>query len=116
MSAPTTAELRGAFLRYRALAWTTGTLLALLVFVAMPLKYLVTPHHPVFAAVFGIAHGWVFVVYLIVTLQLGMKLQWPWLTLGLRMLAGVVPLACFFVEHKVHRELAAQLEGASAGA
>ena len=44
-SRPPTSELRAAwwsaaFLRYRILAFTTGTLLVLLVFVAIPIEYL----------------------------------------------------------------------------
>jgi integral membrane protein len=95
--------LSGAFLRYRILAFTTGVLLVLLVFVAMPIRYLGHNHGPV--AVLGTAHGFLFMVYLVTALDLGIRLRWPWLKLGLVMLAGTVPFASFVAERQAHRDV-----------
>jgi integral membrane protein len=95
--------LAGAFLRYRILAFVTGTLLVLLVFVAIPIKYLGHNHGPV--AVIGTGHGFLFMVYLVTALDLGIRLRWPWLKLGLVMLAGTVPFASFVAERKAHQDV-----------
>jgi integral membrane protein len=103
VSTPTKTGVGGAFLRYRVMAFVTGVLLLLLVFVAVPLKYF--GHHPGPTAVIGTAHGFLFMVYLVATLDLGIRLRWPWLKLGLRMLAGTVPFAAFVVERRAHAEV-----------
>lgn len=101
----TTAQrgLSGAFLRYRILAFTTGVLLVLLVFVAMPIRYLGHNHGPV--AVLGTAHGFLFMVYLVTALDIGIRLRWRWLKLFLVMLAGTVPFASFVAERRAHQDV-----------
>jgi integral membrane protein len=87
------------------MAFTTGVLLLLLVFVAMPIQYFGDNKTPV--AIIGTAHGFLFIVYLLTALDLGVRMRWSWLKLGLRMLAGTVPFAAFFAEHKAHEEVEA---------
>lgn len=99
--------LSGAFLRFRILAFITGVLLILLVFVALPMKYLGDDEGPV--SVIGTAHGFVFMVYLVTALDLGIRLRWAWVKLGLVMLAGTVPLASFVAERRAHREVRERL-------
>ena len=77
----------------------------LLVFVAMPMKYLGHNDGPV--KVLGPGHGFLFMIYLVATLDLGIRLDWAWSKLGLRMLAGTVPFATFVVERRVHEEVSA---------
>ena len=98
--------LNAAFLRYRVLAFTTGVLLVLLCFVAIPLKYLAD--HPGPVAVIGTAHGFLFMVYLVTALDLGIRLRWPWFKLGLVMLAGTVPFASFVAERRAHSDVRAR--------
>ncbi|HEX8093917.1 DUF3817 domain-containing protein [Jatrophihabitans sp.] len=105
MTSTTTSQrgLSGAFLRYRILAYVTGTLLVLLVVVAIPLKYLA--HHPGPVSVIGTAHGFLFMVYLVTAVDLGIRLRWRWLKLGLVMLAGTIPFASFVAERQAHAEV-----------
>jgi len=103
VSAPAPPGLRGAFVRYRVMAYLTGVLLLLLVFVAMPIKYVGHNRGPV--ALIGTAHGFLFIVYLVTAFDLGVRLRWPLPRLGLRMLAGTVPFAAFVVERRVEREM-----------
>ena len=100
--------LAGAFLRYRVMAFVTGVMLVLLVFVAMPIRYLGHNHGPV--AVIGTAHGFLFMVYLLTAFDLGVRMRWRWLKLGLVMVAGTVPFASFYAEHRAHAELRARAE------
>ena len=95
--------LAGAFLRYRIMAFSTGVMLVLLVFVAMPIRYLGHNHGPV--AVIGTAHGFLFMVYLVTAVDIGIRLRWPWLKLGLVMLAGTVPFASFVAERRAHQDV-----------
>lgn len=89
------AKVRPAFLRYRVLAWATGTWLLLLC-AEMIAKYGFGVHTPNWIAV---VHGWVYFVYLIVTADLAVKVRWPvGRTIG-TLLAGTIPLLSFFVEH-----------------
>jgi integral membrane protein len=58
-----------------------------------------------FTRVVAIAHGWLYVVYLIFAFDLGSKAKWPvgkqlWV-----LLAGTIPTAAFFVERSISREL-----------
>ncbi|MEU6088168.1 DUF3817 domain-containing protein [Streptomyces sp. NPDC047085] len=91
--------------RYRALAYITGVLLVLLC-LSMIAKYgfHIDGAADVTRAV-AIAHGWLYVVYLVFAFDLGSKAKWPvgkqlWV-----LLAGTIPTAAFFVERKISREL-----------
>lgn len=89
------AKVRPAFLRYRVLAWATGTWLLLLC-AEMIAKYGFGVHTPNWIAV---VHGWCYFVYLIFTADLAVKVRWPvGRTIG-TLLAGTIPLLSFVVEH-----------------
>ena len=48
----------------------------------------------------GVVHGWVYFVYLLVTIDLAVKVRWkPLHTVG-TLLAGTIPLLSFVVEHR----------------
>ncbi|MGV9934619.1 DUF3817 domain-containing protein [Streptomyces olivaceoviridis] len=91
--------------RYRVMAYTTGVLLVLLC-LSMIAKYgLDVDGAAAFTRVVAIAHGWLYVVYLIFAFDLGSKAKMPvgrqlWV-----LLAGTIPTAAFFVERKISREL-----------
>lgn len=96
---------KSVFTRYRVLAYTTGVLLVLLC-LSMIAKYLLKIDGAgSFTEVVAIAHGWLYVVYLLFAFDLGSKAKWPvgkqlWV-----LLAGTIPTAAFFVERRVSREL-----------
>ncbi|MBC9711396.1 DUF3817 domain-containing protein [Streptomyces sp. TRM66268-LWL] len=96
---------RSVLTRYRALAYITGVLLVLLTF-GMIGKYALDMDGAAdFTKVVSIAHGWLYVVYLVMAFDLGSKAKWPvgkqlWV-----LIAGTIPTAAFFVERKVSREL-----------
>ncbi|MET8944276.1 DUF3817 domain-containing protein [Streptomyces sp. NPDC004542] len=91
--------------RYRVMAYTTGVLLVLLC-LSMIAKYgLHIDGAADFTRVVAIAHGWLYVVYLVFAFDLGSKAKWPvgkqlWV-----LLAGTIPTAAFFVERKITHEL-----------
>jgi integral membrane protein len=92
-----------ALLRYRVVAWVVGTVLLVLVFVAMPLKYLAD--RPAAVAIVGPIHGFLFIVYLIATFDISMRQRWPLTRMLLLGLAGTVPVLTFVAERWVTRHV-----------
>jgi hypothetical protein len=67
-----------------------------------------------------VAHGYLYLVYVIVTGILGLRLRWPLARFVLVMLAGTIPTMSFVAEHYVTRQTraaakAAGTPGAAAG-
>ena len=93
--------VHGALTRYRIIAWIVGTVLIVLVLVGMPLKYL-GDNDTVVAAV-GPVHGFLFMLYLVATFDLGRRAKWPLSRMLLVMLAGTIPFMSFWAERKVTR-------------
>lgn len=103
----------GALTRYRVMAYVTGVMLLLGCFVAIPLQVTGvsdTPGHIVWTA-----HGWLYVVYVVTALDLGLRRRWPLLRVVLVALAGTVPFASFVAERRVvsQERRAAAREGVS---
>lgn len=94
--------------RYRVMAYVTGVLLVLLVFGMIGKYALKMDGAADFTQVVSIAHGWLYVVYLIFAFDLGSKLRWPVKKQIWVLLAGTVPTAAFFVERRISRELEAK--------
>lgn len=89
-------KIASALLRYRVLAYATGIWLLVLT-VEVVAKYIFGVENlPSWIAV---VHGWVYLVYLILTVDLAIKVRWPaGRTIG-TLLAGTIPFLSFFVEH-----------------
>lgn len=99
--------IRGALLRYRVMAWIVGVLLVVLTLVSMPLKYLAGIDEVVTWT--GIPHGYLYMVLLVTAYDLGRRVRWPWLRLGLIALGGTVPFMSFVAEHDATRDVRARL-------
>jgi integral membrane protein len=91
--------------RYRAMAYVTGVLLILLTLGVIAKYVLGISGAAGFTTAVGIAHGWLYVIYLVFAFDLGTKAKWPMGKLAWVLLAGTVPTAVFFVERKVSREV-----------
>lgn len=48
----------------------------------------------------GMAHGLLFIAYLLLALLVGSKLKWSFKTLGIVMLASIIPFGTFYIEKK----------------
>ena len=95
-------ELEVAVSRYRFMALFTGSVLATLTFVALPYKYILG-HHDAWISYGWMAHGWIFMVYTLVTIDLGLKAKWSYKELFLNILAGTIPVSTFIVEKKISK-------------
>jgi integral membrane protein len=100
---PLTPAVRGALTRYRVIAYIVGVMLLLLLFVAMPLKYLADD--PSAMDIIGPMHGFLYVVYLLATFDLFRRVRWSFPRLVLIALAGTIPFLSFYAERKTTHEL-----------
>jgi integral membrane protein len=91
--------MKSALTRYRIAAYVVGVLLMVLVFVAMPLKYLADS--PGMVAVVGMVHGFLYMVYLAVAFDLAVRSKWTLQRTLLVLLAGTIPVMTFVAERKV---------------
>ena len=102
------------FSAYRVLALVVGVLLTVLVFVAVPLKYLPADGSSAqlvgdrLTSIVGVAHGWIYMAYLAVSFFLSRRARWSLGFTVLVLLAGLVPILIFWVERKVAHRLRRQ--------
>ncbi len=107
-------SLRGALLRYRVLAFIVGVGLVVLVFVGIPLQ--VWAHDKSVVAVVGPIHGFLYIVYLVATLDLFRRVRMRLLMLACMVGAGLIPIMAFVVEAWVNRTLRPEVEAREAAA
>jgi len=107
-----------ALTRYRVMAWIVGSLLIVLVLIGVPLKYLTahgsTPQliGEAITTYLGIAHGWLYMGFLVVAAILARAQRWSILFTATTLVAGSVPILSFWAER---RATAAVLAAQSAG-
>jgi integral membrane protein len=97
---------------YRVLALVVGVLLAFCT-VAFVLKYALTEGTGLQqfgedASVMWLVHGWVFMVYVVVAFLLSRRASWSVGFTVLTLVAGLVPLLIFWVEHQVNLKVRAE--------
>jgi integral membrane protein len=108
-ASPAKSKYAGALLRYRIMAFTTGVVL-IAGTIALILKDLFHLHHmEPGTGLLWVAHGYLYLVYVVTTVNLGIKLRWPWLRMALVMLAGTIPTMSFVAEHYVTRDTRARM-------
>lgn len=104
--------LNGAFLRYRIMAWVTGVVLAALTVWLIVgygfLDYANVESKPGLYSLLWMLHGWLYVVYLIVGVDLAFRVKYSVLRTIAILIAGTIPFASFFAEALVHKDLKAR--------
>ena len=106
-------RVRNLFLTYRALAFVVGVLLLALA-VGMVLKYTLTEGTDLqtfgdsLTGTVALIHGWVYIVYVVVAFLLSRRAGWSLQYLVLMLLAGLIPVLIFWVEHNVAARLRAE--------
>lgn len=90
--------------RFRLVALLEGLSFLLLLFVAMPLKYLAGM--PLGVRVVGMAHGVLFLLYVALLLEVTLALRWSLLRASAAFLASLVPFGTFVLEARLKREAA----------
>jgi len=97
--------MKSVVTRFRVMAIICGVMSLLLWFGYMPGKYLFNAidTHKYLIAI-PIVHGYLYMVYLLTALQLGVKSRWNIFRLLWVMLAGTLPVASFLAERKVVKQ------------
>lgn len=85
--------------RLRVVAFLEGLSFLLLLFIAMPLKYYGGYEHA--TRELGMAHGVLFVLYVVLVFPAKMEKGWSWLTTLFVLAASVFPFGTFIIDHKV---------------
>jgi integral membrane protein len=116
--------------RYRVMANIVGVLLIVLVLIGVPMANfdgssmwhvfsatpsLVTPGSDVqqlgeaITSYLGVAHGWLYMAFLVTAFLLSRKAQWPAGFTLVTLVCGTVPVLSFWAEHRATRRVRAQL-------
>ncbi len=84
--------------RLRVIGFLEGVSFLVLLGVAMPLKYIW--HEPAAVRVVGMAHGVLFLTYLVATVQAWLDHDWSWKRAALLVVASLVPCGTFYADVK----------------
>ncbi|WP_214321096.1 DUF3817 domain-containing protein [Nonomuraea sediminis] len=102
--------MESALKPFRVMAYIVGV--TLLIFcVGIVLRY--GFQIPQMSKVIAPIHGFLYMVYLVTVLNLGMKARWTWQYMIGIMLGGTVPFLSFYVERRVERRVHAATAGAA---
>ena len=117
--------MKSALLRYRVMANIVGVLLIVLILVGVPLKYLTADGSDLqsvgewITTYLGIAHGWLYMLFLVMAFLLSRKAKWDLAFTITTLLCGTVPVLSFWAEHRatarVRAVMAERPDAASVG-
>ncbi|KAF2519314.1 DUF3817 domain-containing protein [Flavobacterium salilacus subsp. salilacus] len=83
---------------FKIIATLEGVSLLVLLFVAMPLKYIW--EMPEAVRIVGMAHGLLFIGYIILAIMLKVEESWAWKKFLIICAASVIPFGTFYIESK----------------
>ncbi|WP_456438141.1 DUF3817 domain-containing protein [Psychroserpens sp.] len=84
------------FNSFKVIALLEGISYILLLFVAVPIKYLADD--PQYVKLLGMPHGLLFVAYIVLAVLLVAKLKWNGKTLLIVLAASIIPFGTFYVD------------------
>jgi len=83
---------------FKYIALLEGISLLLLLFFAMPMKYIY--ELPIYVKVIGMAHGLLFIAYIALAVMLKIEEKWPIKKFVIVCIASIIPFGTFYVEKK----------------
>ncbi len=86
---------------FRVIAFFEGISYILLLFIAVPIKYIFDD--PTYVKLLGMPHGILFMIYIIFSFIVNIKLKWNIKELFIILIASLVPLGTFYVDRKYLR-------------
>lgn len=90
--------------RLRLLGYLEGLSLLVLVFVAMPLKYML--HQPQLTKSLGPIHGALFILFILNTMSVAIDRGWTFKSTTWKiMLACMIPFGTFYIDYKLLKHL-----------
>ena len=84
--------------RFRTIAFIEGISFLLIIFLTMPLKYMADIPGP--NKISGMIHGVLFILYILLILPTGKKLNWNFKTMFIVALASLIPFGTFYIDYK----------------
>ena len=120
--------MKAALTRYRVMAWATGVLLLLLTLHVVVQLFQKQPGQPLFEAeglsavvpgagtVIPVAHGWLYLIYVIVSLDLWFRTRLNTVRMVGVVLAGTIPFMSFVAERWVRHQLEPRLAASAPAA
>lgn len=97
--------MKNALSRYRAMSIICGTTLLILIFIYMPAKYIFKSFDENSRWVlFSFIHGYLYIVYMLTVLQVGVQKAMSLKRMALLILAGTIPFASFIAERKIVKQ------------
>ena len=83
---------------FKIVALLEGISLLLLLFFAMPMKYML--EQPIYVKVIGMAHGILFIAYIVLAIMNKIEEHWDKKKFIIICLASIIPFGTFYVEKK----------------
>jgi len=83
---------------FKKIALLEGISLLALLFFAMPMKYMFDQE--IYVKTIGMAHGVLFIAYIILAVMLKFSLNWSYKLLVIICIASIIPFGTFYVERK----------------
>ena len=84
-----------------------GISFLILLFFAMPLKYIW--NNPIWVKYVGMGHGFLFIAFILVLFFVYQRLRWPHHMLSLGLIASVLPFGPFIYDQKLKKHEAQEL-------
>lgn len=85
--------------RLRILGFLEGMSFLVLLFIAMPVKYI--ENDPSLVRITGSIHGGLFVLFVINTLSVAVEHKWKFSITGKVLLASIVPFGTFYIDKTI---------------
>ncbi len=90
--------------RLRIIGFLEGLSLLILVFIAVPVKYLLD--NPSLTQLLGPVHGAIFLLFLLNTLSVGVEQHWRFKTITWKIIAACfIPFGTFYIDYKIFKNL-----------
>ncbi len=84
--------------KFRILAFLEGISFLIILFITMPLKYVF--ENPMPNKIIGMAHGFLFLGYIVFTILLKAELKWPNKQTAIILLCSIIPFGTFWADKK----------------
>lgn len=113
-------RVKWALIRYRVMATVIGVFLIVLICVGVPLKYLAATGGSLqsvgndITIVVGTAHGFLYMIFLVVAADLARRARFPLLFAALTLVLGTIPFLSFVGEHNATKRVRGQMAVAAA--
>ena len=86
---------------FRIVSLLEGVSYLLLLFIATPIKYL--QDNPEYVKMLGMPHGILFMLYVVLAFLIKKEMNWDNKTLGIVLVASILPFGTFYIDKKYLR-------------